>query len=116
VRPAEEGVGLSARLQASDAIQGDLTTFLRPKEAARVMRRSLKSFYRLTDEKTGDPTFPVTRLPSGTLLIPRLAFEQWLRDRTQGMRGPLRLAVSAPTSTAPQRTDGAGALKAGAQA
>jgi len=90
-------------------------TFFTPREAAAILRRSIKAFYRLTDERTGDPTFPVTRLPGGGLLIPRLAFEAWLRDRTQGMRGPLRLAVVAPTSTPSQRTDGAVALKGEAQ-
>lgn len=78
--------------------------FLTPKEVAEVLRRdSVKAVYRLID---ADPTFPRLQLPSkgegksGGLLIPREAFERWLRDHTEGMRGPLRLAVVPATSTA----------------
>jgi helix-turn-helix protein len=81
--------------QAPGAVQAAL--FFTPAEVAALLRRSVKSLYRMIE---ADATFPVTRLPSGGLLIPRQALEQWLRDRTQGMRTPLRLAAPAPTSEA----------------
>ena len=93
-------------MKRADQSAGFVQAFLLPREVADVLRRSLKSTYRLME----DATFPKTRLPGGGLLIPRDAFERWLRDRTEGMRGPLRLAVSTLTSTTPQRMDGAGAL------
>lgn len=82
--------------------------FLTPKETAELLRRSPKSLYRLLE---ADPTFPVTRLPGGGLLIPREGLERWLKDNTQGMRSPIRLAVVTPTSETAQRTNGAHALK-----
>ena len=81
--------------------------FLTPKETAEFLRRSVKSLYRLIE---ADDSFPRTRLPGGGLLIPRVALERWLYDRTEGMRGPIRLAVLPPTSDAPQRRAAAGAL------
>ena len=97
---------MSAHDQAASSDQA----FLTPREVAAVLRRSPKSAYRIME----DPTFPKTRLPGGGLLVPRVAFEAWLRDRTEGMRGPLRLAVIPPTSIAPQRTEAAGALNGAA--
>ena len=97
---------MTTRVQAADAAQA----FLTPREVAATLRRSLKSLYRIME----DATFPKTRLPGGGLLIPRSGFEAWLRDRTEGMRGPLRLAVIPPTSIAPQRTEAAGALNGAA--
>jgi hypothetical protein len=101
---------VTARIQAVVASEASLP-FLTPRETAVILRRSVKSLYRLMD---ADAAFPKTRLPGGGLLIPRLALEQWLRDRTEGMRGPLRLAVVPATSTAPQRTETAGALNGAA--
>jgi hypothetical protein len=82
--------------------------YLTPKETAELLRRSVKSFYRMVES---DPTFPVTRLPSGGLLVPRAALERWLHDHTQGMRGPLRSAVGTPSCNGEQRTEAPGALK-----
>lgn len=84
--------------------------FYTPREVAAVLRRSVKATYRIIEH----PTFPKTRLPGGGLLIPRLAFEQWLRDRTEGMRGPLRLAAVTPPSAAPSTHEPAGALNGAA--
>jgi hypothetical protein len=85
--------------------------YLTPRETASILRRSTKRLYAMI---AADPTFPVTRLPSGGLLVPRVAFERWLHDRTQGMRGPLRPVVVTQTSGAPQRTAAPGALNGAA--
>lgn len=100
----------TARIQAAAPLQTGLPRYQTPREVAAILRRSVKSLYRLI---SADPTFPKTRLPGGGLLIPRLALEQWLRDRSEGIRGPVRLAVVPPTSTVPQRTAGADALNGG---
>jgi hypothetical protein len=81
--------------------------YLTPKETAALLRRSVKRLYAMI---AADSTFPVTRLPSGGLLIPRAALERWLHDHTQGMRGPLRCGEVTQTSAAHQRTAASGAL------
>jgi hypothetical protein len=87
----------------------DSPVYLTPKEAAELLRRSVKALYALIDR---DATFPVTRFAKGGgLLIPRVPLERWLYERTEGMRGPLRLAVVPPASATSQRTDAPGALK-----
>lgn len=85
-----------------------MTAFLTRAEAAALLRRSAKSLDRLI---AADPTFPRTKLTTGAVLIPVAPLEVWLRGRTEGTRGPLRLVDSARTSAAPQRTDVPGALK-----
>ena len=65
---------MTARVQATEPAQA----FLTPREVADLLRRSLKSTYRIME----DASFPKTRLPGGGLLIPRIALESWLRDRT----------------------------------
>jgi excisionase family DNA binding protein len=87
--------------------------YLTPTQAAELLHRSVKSLYRMLEK---DPTLPRTKLPGGGLLFPRVALERWLHDRTEGMRGPLRLAVVTPTSEAAQRTNASGALKGGPSA
>ena len=82
-------------------------TYLTPKETAALLRRSVKRLYAMI---AADPTFPVTRLPSGGLLIPRAALERWLHDHTQGMRGPLRCINATETSSTHQRTAASDAL------
>ena len=81
--------------------------YLTPAEVARELRRSVKSLYRMI---ATDPSFPVTKLPGGGLLIPREALARWLHDHTQGMRGPLRPVAVTQTSGAPQRTAAPGVL------
>jgi hypothetical protein len=78
-----------------------------PREVAQLLRRSPKRLYALI---AADATFPRVRLPGGGLLIPRVALERWLKDRTEGMRGPLRPATESGTCDAAQRTASAGAL------
>jgi hypothetical protein len=85
-----------------------LPTFYTPREVAEILRRSVKSLYRLIGS---DPSFPKTTLPGGGLLIPRLGLERWLADHSEGMKSPVRLAVVAQTSEAPAPPCVAGALK-----
>jgi Helix-turn-helix domain len=94
--------------------------YLTPEQAAELLHRSVKQLYRLIK---ADSTLPRLKLPGkarrdgrrscGGLLFPRLAFERWLHDHTEGMRHPLRLAVVTPTSEAPQRINPSGELKGG---
>jgi hypothetical protein len=83
-----------------------------PRETAEMLRRSVKSLYRLIE---ADPSFPRTRLPGGGLLIPRVALERWLADHSEGTKSPVRLAVISRTSEAPQRIDASGALNGAAR-
>jgi hypothetical protein len=98
--------GVSRSRHALEGQGRPVTTpaYLTAKETAELLRRSVKSFYRMVE---ADPTFPVTKLPSGGLLVPRAALERWLHDHTQGTRGPLPRIDLTETSTASQRTDGA---------
>jgi hypothetical protein len=94
--------------QAGRVTQDALNAYLVPKEVASTLRRSVKSFYRLLD---ADPSFPRLTLPGGGLLIPRVAFERWLADHTEGTKHPVRLAVMPRTSEPTSTHDAAGALK-----
>lgn len=87
--------------------QAALPVFFTRAEAAAVLRRSAKSLDRLM---AADATFPRTRLPGDGVLVPIAALEAWLRARTEGMRGPLRLAEIARTSETPATHALAGAL------
>jgi hypothetical protein len=89
-----------------------LPTFYTPRETAELLRRSVKSLYRLLD---ADPSFPRTTLPGGGLLIPRAALERWLADRTEGTKSPVRLAVVARTSEASATHAAPGALNGAAR-
>jgi hypothetical protein len=80
-----------------------LPAYYTPREVAEILRRSVKSLYRLI---ASDPSFPRTTLPGGGLLIPRVGLERWLADRTEGTKSPVRLAVVARTSE-PSSTHGA---------
>jgi excisionase family DNA binding protein len=81
--------------------------YLTPKEVAELLRRSVKSFYRMLGE---DSTFPRLKLPGGGILVPRQALERWLHDHTEGTRGPLPRVVSTPTCESPSTHSRAGAL------
>jgi hypothetical protein len=94
--------------QAALGAQDALPTFYTSRETAEILRRSVKSLYRLI---ASDPSFPKTTLPGGGLLIPRAALERWLADRTEGTKHPVRLAVVARTSEASSTHNGDGALK-----
>lgn len=72
-----------------------------PKEAAAILRESVKTTYRRCDpkDKHYDASFPVIRKPGGTLLIPRVALEKWARNYGQGITSPLRITAIPGTST-----------------
>src|SRR5262245_49542481 len=80
-------------------VSAPVQAFMTPRETAELLRRSVKSLYRLIE---ADASFPRLRLPSesrrdgrasGGLLIPRAALERWLADHSEGMRNPVRLAM-----------------------
>jgi excisionase family DNA binding protein len=84
--------------QGSGATHGDLPAYLTPREVAAVLRRSVKSLYRLI---RADASFPRVKLHGDGYLIPRAGLERWLTDRTEGMRTPVRLTVITATSAPP---------------
>ena len=60
-----------------------LGPFLTPTEVGEVLRLSTKRTY---DLMADDPSFPVTRLKTGTIRVSVPLLQVWLQEQTQGRR------------------------------
>jgi excisionase family DNA binding protein len=84
-----------------------MSAYLTVHDLAARYRVSVRTVYRMVET---DATFPRLRLSGGTLRFQLAALERWERDRSEGMRAPLPVAVKSRTSEAPATHAGHGAL------
>jgi excisionase family DNA binding protein len=75
---------MSAEPTPLNAVPGPV--YLTAEEAAELLRRSVKTLYRLVKL---EPSMPALKL-GGAVLFPRERLLKWLRDREQGRAHPMR--------------------------
>jgi excisionase family DNA binding protein len=88
---------MSAEPTPLNAVPGPL--YLTPEEVGELLRRSVKSVYRLVKL---EPSMPALKLGGG-VIFPRERLLKWLRDREQGRAHPMPRQMRSARKSAPDQ-------------